>query len=320
MNWLLYAVGPVIGFLGMLSGGFWGVGCGWIVVPTMLILGFDPLSAVGIGLLQMVPSTVLTVRRQAPEIGWGPGSYGRSLALPIALGAFVTSFVGRPVNDWLAARLGSAPLQWLLLGVIVFIAVQTLLSRTPEDCGCPAIPRSRSVIALGAGLVTGVLSSLLGIGGGLLIRPLLSSGFRVPEYYTGRIVRLLVLVTTVTGGATYLVRAGSFDWQVCGVSLLVAAGGVFGFPLGAHLHELALKAGFANWIHKSFAVVALALLLNTLLNLAGRQAASRVAMLVIALGLSVYLLVLGRVSRRRLAAEAFRRTEKPKCPRQAPSP
>ena len=50
------------------------------------------------------------------------------------------------------------------------------------------------------GLVTGIVSSMLGVGGGLLIRPLLTSGFKVPEYYTSRIVRLLVLVTTVTGG------------------------------------------------------------------------------------------------------------------------
>ena len=45
----LWIAGPLIGFVGMMSGGFWGVGCGWIVVPAMLILGFDPLDA-GLGI------------------------------------------------------------------------------------------------------------------------------------------------------------------------------------------------------------------------------------------------------------------------------
>ena len=94
MNPVLFIAGPLLGFVGMLSGGYWGVGCGWIVVPVLLILGFEPLDAVGIGLLQMVPSTLLTVMRQAPEIGWKPGEPGRSLAIPVGIGALLTSLCG----------------------------------------------------------------------------------------------------------------------------------------------------------------------------------------------------------------------------------
>ena len=39
---LFYVAAPLVGFLGMMSGGYWGVGCGWIVVPTMLIFGMSP--------------------------------------------------------------------------------------------------------------------------------------------------------------------------------------------------------------------------------------------------------------------------------------
>lgn len=129
------------------------------------------------------------------------------------------------------------------------------------------------------GLVTGIVSSMLGVGGGLLIRPLLTSGFKVPEYYTSRIVRLLVLVTTVTGGATYLIARGGFDWHVFAISMLVALGGVFGFPLGAKLHTIVYDSGYAQHIHKSFAVVAIAVLANTLLNMYGHAELSRYLML-----------------------------------------
>ena len=192
--WQVAVVGPLVGFVGMLGGGYWGVGCGWIVVPIMLILGFDPLTAVGIGLLQMVPSTILTVAKQAPEIGWKRGEVGRVLALPVMAGALITSLAGRFINEALKNRFDAAPLQWMSIVFISFIAFQTLCSRTAcYNDAMPELTPRKSAIGFAAGMVTGLVSSLLGVGGGIVIRPLLTSGFKVPEFYTSRIVRLMVL-------------------------------------------------------------------------------------------------------------------------------
>lgn len=290
MSQELWIVGPLIGFIGMMSGGYWGVGCGWIVVPTMLILGFSPFEAVGIGLLQMAPSTLPTVIRQFPEIGWGPGSAGRCLALPLGIGAMLTSLAGKSINARLFDRFGATPLSIMLCAVILAIAVQTLCSRTRcYDDELPPLTARMGRIAFGTGLATGLLSSMLGVGGGILIRPLLTGGFRLPEYFTSRLVRLLVLLTTVTGGATYLVQSGKFDRTIFLASMLVAAGGMFGFPLGVKMHRIVYEAGYAQHIHKSFAFIAFALLLNTAFNLAGLTALSRVSMLLIGAGLTCYL-------------------------------
>ncbi len=288
-----YIIGPIIGLIGMMSGGYWGVGCGWIVVPTMLILGCDPISAVGIGLLQMVPSTILTVVKQAPQIGWSKGSPGLSLALPIGIGAGITSFFGKAINQKLFDLTGdSSILQWMLIGVITIIIFQTLCSKTAcyQD-EMPPIPAKLTNIALGAGLVTGVISSMLGVGGGLLIRPLLTSGFKVPEYYTSRIVRLLVLITTVTGGATYLLSQSGFDWKVFNISMLVAVGGIFGFPIGARIHSVIYNNGYAQHIHKSFAVIAIAVLINTVFKMLNLNELSRYLMLGIAVSMVIYLAI-----------------------------
>ena len=290
MSLELWIVGPLIGFIGMMSGGYWGVGCGWIVVPTMLILGFSPFEAVGIGLLQMAPSTLPTVIRQFPEIGWGPGSAGRCLALPLGTGAMLTSLAGQSIHARRFDRFGAAPLSLMLCAVILAIAVQTLCSRTRcYDDELPPLTPRMGRIAFGTGLATGLLSSMLGVGGGILIRPLLTGGFKLPEYFTSRLVRLLVLLTTVTGGATYLVQSGKFDRTIFLASMLVAAGGMFGFPLGVKMHRIVYEAGYAQHIHKSFAFIAFALLLNTVFNLAGLTALSRVSMLLIGAGLTCYL-------------------------------
>ena len=290
MDWKVLAAGPLVGFIGMLGGGYWGIGCGWIVVPVMLILGFDPLTSVGIGLLQMVPSTLLTVMKQAPEIGWKPGGIGRSLALPIMAGALLTSLAGRFVNEFLKERFGDAPLQWMMIVFISFIAVQTLCSRTAcYNDALPEMSPRKSAAAFGSGMLTGVISSVLGVGGGIVIRPLLTSVFRVPEYYTSRIVRLMVLATTTCGGAMYLCRRADDHLTILVVASCVAVGGVFGFPLGAKMHKIVYDAGYAQHIHKSFASIAVIIPAATLLKIFSMPRASQILSGAAALILFVYL-------------------------------
>lgn len=284
----LWIVGPLIGFVGMMSGGFWGVGCGWIVVPTMLILGFDPLDAVGIGLLQMVPATIPTVVRQFPEIGWKREEPGRLLVIPLAAGAVGASLFGKMFNEELFRFFGSPDvLQWMLAGFILVIAFQTACSRTRVNADeFPAFSPAKRAGVFGTGVATGVLSSMLGVGGGLLMRPLLTSVFKVPEHYTSRIVRLMVTLTTFSGGITYLFHSDTVAWQVLWGAVLVSLGGFAGFPLGTRMHKIAFEAGYAQYIHKSFAIPAGAMFLNTLLNVTGCREASRVAMIVIAFGVA----------------------------------
>ncbi|MDR0931475.1 MAG: sulfite exporter TauE/SafE family protein [Victivallales bacterium] len=288
----LWVAGPLIGLIGMMSGGFWGVGCGWIVVPTMLILGFDPLDAVGIGLLQMVPSTIPTVVRQFPEIGWQVNQPGRVLVIPLAVGAIGASLFGKMFNEELFQLFGGAGvLQWMLAAFILVIALQTACSHTLVNADeFPAFSTSKKFGVFGVGAVTGVLSSMLGVGGGLLMRPVLTSGFKIPEYFTSRIVRLMVTLTTLSGGITYLFHADAVVWPVLWGAILVSLGGFVGFPLGTWMHKIAFDAGYAQHIHKSFSIPAGAMFVNTILNVTGFREISRVAMVIIALGVAAGLI------------------------------
>jgi len=286
----MWIVAPLIGFVGMMSGGYWGVGCGWIVVPVMLIFGFSPLEAVGIGLLQMIPSTLPTVIKQTPKIGWQADGLGWRLVIPLGAGAALTSLTGKSINSWLFSHFGTKPLDFMFGLFILAIAIQTLCSRTGAyNDAEPQITDGMRKGAFGLGFATGLLSSLLGVGGGILIRPTLTSIFKVPEYYTSRIVRLLVLVTTVTGGFTYMLSADGVSWKIFWMAMLVAAGGMVGFPLGAKMHEIVYQGGYAQHIHKSFAVIAIALLTNTVLRLSDHPEFSRWVMLTIGIVLVIYL-------------------------------
>ena len=290
--WYLYLILPVIGFIGMFAGGYWGVGCGWLIVPVMLIFGFSPSEAVGVSLLQMVPSTLPLVVKDFPKINWGRRSFGRRMIFPLGVGCFITAFSGRFINAYLYSLFGSKALMIVFCFVITFIGLQTLFSKPIKNENVlPYFSRRQSFMAFCGGLATGVFSSLLGIGGAMIIRPILVGVFKVPEQWTSRAVRILLLLTTSTGGLFYVFSSGAqTGLEIFVLTLIIAAGGMMGFPLGVKCNNLVCANGYSSRLQKSFASITLIVLLNTVLNLLGLTKISRVLVLIFALLLFMYII------------------------------
>ncbi len=79
------------------------------------------------------------------------------------------------------------------------------------------------------GLVTGLLASTLGIGGGIIFVPSLVVFFGFAQHLAQG-TSLAVIVPTAVVGAVLHSRRGRVDWRA---ALLIAAGGVAGGFLGA---------------------------------------------------------------------------------------
>jgi uncharacterized membrane protein YfcA len=102
------------------------------------------------------------------------------------------------------------------------------------------------VLALvGLGLVTGMASGLLGIGGGVLMVPALVLVASLDQQ-AAQATSLLVIVPTAIVGSLTLRRKGVGDLRrALGIGLVGAAGGAAGALLALALPETALKAAFA---------------------------------------------------------------------------
>ena len=289
--WYLYFILPIIGFVGMFAGGYWGVGCGWLIVPVMLIFGFSPAEAVGVSLLQMVPSTLPVASKDFTKVNWGRRSFGRTIILPLGLGCFITAFTGRIINAYLYKFFGSAALMIIFCLVNLFIGYQTLFT-TPikNENYLPNFTRKQSWGAFFGGLGTGIFSSLLGIGGAMIIRPILVNIFKVPEQWTARAVRLLLLLTTSTGGLFYVISSGKqVGLEIFVLTLIISAGGMMGFPLGVKCNNIVCANGYAQILQRSFVVIPCIVLSNTILKLLGLTALSRVLSLTFAVLLFIYI-------------------------------
>ena len=85
--------------------------------------------------------------------------------------------------------------------------------------------------AVAGGLVAGLLSGALGIGGGLAFVPILKIGFRTPQAIAQGTSLAAIVPTAIVGGVTHI-RQGN---AVLDAALWLGAGGVVGAVAGALL-------------------------------------------------------------------------------------
>jgi uncharacterized membrane protein YfcA len=152
------------------------------------------------------------------------------------------------------APLLSGTFQLLLLGLVMLIAgVQMLRGRAPEKDGARVpLAGGRRYVVLGvAGLGVGVLTGLVGVGGGFLIVPALVLLVGVPMRRAIGTSLLVITLSTITALAGYQGQA-SIAWRVV---LLFTALAVAGTVVGTWAVRLVPPTG----LRRAFGVLVLAL-------------------------------------------------------------
>ncbi len=248
----------VLLFAGGLAGGLFGavlgIGGGVLIVP-LLVLGFDvPLpTAVGVSLVCVVATSTgaaaWNVRAGRAdvrlaillEVGTVLGALAAGLAAPIfpdrvLAGAFAVLMLYVGIAMLRTARPAAAP------------ADPAIDPSAPDGPGAPAYRSHRVPEAVAGSVGAGVISALLGVGGGVVKVPLLRLVMGVPMHVASATSSYIIGVTAAAGAYPYLLR-GQVDAAVAGPMVLgVAAGAAAGAALAPRLQ--------ARWLALLFAAVA----------------------------------------------------------------
>jgi uncharacterized membrane protein YfcA len=172
---------------GVLSGLF-GVGGGIVMVPLLSLVGVLPRLASGTSLAATVPISLVGLITYAAH-----GALDLIPGLAIGGGTFLGAYVG----TWLLQRIRPKALQITFALVMLATAVRLFIA-LPGD-GDPFTPTLGRVLLLVVfGVVVGVLSGLLGIGGGLVIVPVLVLGMGIDA----TIAKGASLVAILPGGVS----------------------------------------------------------------------------------------------------------------------
>ncbi|GAA2722449.1 sulfite exporter TauE/SafE family protein [Cellulomonas aerilata] len=208
-TWVVLALVGAVG--GLLSGAF-GVGGGIIMVPLLLTFaGMDQRRAATTSLAAIIPTAVAGGATYLAN-----GEIDVPVAALVAFGGIVGSYVGARV----LRRISLGWLRWSFVALLLGVAARLLLI-APER-GVEVDIDARVALALvGTGLVMGVASGLFGIGGGVFLVPILISVFGASDLSAKGTSLLVVLATSVVGTVTNL-RGGMVDLRAGAVVGLAA--------------------------------------------------------------------------------------------------
>lgn len=190
--WLIL-IGLIAGFLS----GLFGVGGGILIVPALIfLLGMGQKISAGTSLAAIVPTSLVGVITYATHghVDWIAG-------LILSAG----SVLGAQLGSYLLQRVPRRALQWGFIGFLLIVIVQLFLVIPERGQGITlGVGVVLGLIALG--LVVGVLSGLLGIGGGIVIVPMLVMLFGASDLVAKGTSLLMMVPTALSGTVGNLVR------------------------------------------------------------------------------------------------------------------
>jgi uncharacterized membrane protein YfcA len=228
-----YLFAALIGLaLGTLGGGG-----SILTVPVFVyVLGFDPKLAIAMSLPVVGIAAAVGVISH-----WRAGNVQPKTAALFGLVAMAGSYAGARASVWFSGRA-----QLVLLGaVMVTAAVSMFRSASRDEAGPDREHSPHPAFLLAVGLTVGLLTGLIGIGGGFLIVPALVILSRVPmKAAVG--TSLLVIALNATSGYLGHLGHGDVPWGFVGRFAGVAILGILaGTALVRHIPARQLKRAFA---------------------------------------------------------------------------
>ncbi|WP_225753426.1 sulfite exporter TauE/SafE family protein [Actinotalea sp. Marseille-Q4924] len=208
----------VVGVLGGVMSGLFGVGGGILMVPLLILMaGLNQKQAATTSLAAIIPAALV-----------GSATYLANDSVDVVVAGIVAvgGIAGSYVGARLLRRIPMAWLRWLFIALLVAVAIRMFL--TVPERGADIELSPLVVLALVAtGLFMGVASGLFGIGGGVILVPVLIALFGQGDLAAKGTSLLTMLPTAIMGTVTNLrgrmvdLRAGA----VVGLGATVASFG-----------------------------------------------------------------------------------------------
>ncbi|MGO1543135.1 MAG: sulfite exporter TauE/SafE family protein [Gulosibacter sp.] len=235
-NWFgLVLTGLAVGF----ASGLFGVGGGIIILPVLVyLLGFDTKLAAGTSLLAIVLPSIVGVVSYALE-----GNVDVLLAALLAAG----SIFGAPIGSWLLSKLHKRAVQWTFIAFIVVVIVSLFIVIPARDA-VVQIDLLTGALLVVVGLFTGVTAGLLGIGGGVIVVPVMVVVFGASDLVAKGSSLLMIIATGLSGTIANIRRKNVDPLAALAIGLAAAAVTPFGVWLAGTLSPQTANIVFAGFL------------------------------------------------------------------------
>lgn len=208
MTMELIALGVCVGTLS----GFFGIGGGTVSVPLLMYLGFGIKEAIGISVMQMMVGSLM-----AAWVHQKKKTYAISDIKYFGFGGLVGAIVGAVLVKMLDASL----LGWAFLAIVAFTLGRLVMS-SPQPTR-PEIVNRPLYVAIGSGI--GLFSGMLGVGGAVLMTPILVT-FMGFELKKASAIGLFFVMFTSLSALVTLGILGMLNWHAGAIMALSSLAGI----------------------------------------------------------------------------------------------
>ena len=220
-----------LGFVAGVLGSIVGLGGGIIAVPAMTFAGFPPALAASNSLFaafsNSVASTVSYARQKRVEFGIGI-KLGLMCVPGTILGAFISDVMTPVAFQILFA--------FVLISSAIYIFVKRAVDEKPYNRTALMM-----VISAGASFVAGIISSLFGIGGGIVFVPLMVIGIGIPMRKAAPTSQLILMFASLSGLLVHSALGHPDYLQALLLAIGAFGGGMLGARLSLEIKETKLK-------------------------------------------------------------------------------
>ena len=244
MNLELALFGIITGF----TSGFFGIGGGTILVPLLLATGFVMKEAVAISIMQMVFSSIygsfLNAKKAKDVIKDG-----------VILG--IGGSIGGLVSGYIVPNISNESLQYLFIAILIFSIIKIFYS--------PAIhineKQTKSVFVLlliGAGI--GILAMSIGVGGSILLTPILVGYLKYDLKAATALGLFFVIFSSIAGFIST-----SYHGQMLFVEgATVGIGSLIGVYFGIKVKDMVKATSYKNYVLLLNIIVLIIMLYKTI--------------------------------------------------------
>lgn len=230
-----------VGFVTGVASGLFGVGGGFILIPLLSLLGTPLHAAVGASLIYVFFTSISGALRHLTQ-----GTADWQLALPLMASSAATSVAGSAVSVGVAEEVLGFAFVAVTGGALVLFNSRVVPPAPRGGAGRRGrwwIARRQTAgdrtyeyafhiaAAAATGALLGLVTGLLGIGGGFLLVPMLVALLRIPLPIAIGSSLLSILAAAAAGVAAHSSLRGLDPWLVLPLVLT----GVLGAQLGARL-------------------------------------------------------------------------------------
>ena len=220
-----------LGFAAGILGSMIGLGGGLVVVPVLTFFGFSPALAASNSLFaafsNAVASTISYAKQKRIEY---------SLGLKLGLLSIPGTILGALISDQIAPSLFK-----ILFGILLVASSVYIYSKRKMEPKVYNTSKQVMVLAVAASFFAGIISSLFGIGGGIVFVPLMVIAIGLSMRLAAPTSQLILLFASASGMIAHSILGHPDFYQAFLLAIGAFGGGLVGSRLSVEMEEKKLK-------------------------------------------------------------------------------